>query len=346
MRRLFTVLVLCTPACAWGQVKMGHDAGVAAHPSAHLELANNTTANPGTWQGLGLPRVDFTNAAFTDSATWGIAGTPADGALVFNTGNRTTGGFKGEGTYVWSNGAWLYMKSQRCKDPGMTFGSTGCVSFIYRGQPVTYPTVRAKDGNIWLQQNLGADKVAASADDAAAYGHYFQWGRWDDGHQLPTSATASTTTLSANDPSGIAAGEPSFFADAPYWWIAGVATDTWSDATPSATNGKDPCAALGPDWHMPTNVEWLNVISSETIVGVPTALSSNLKLPAPGRRAPTGALLQQGTNGYYWTGSARGPLGSNGAADFARIQPGTGGGSIPSTGFDRANGLPVRCVKN
>jgi hypothetical protein len=45
---------------------------------------------------------------------------------------------------------------QSCTDPGSNTGDTGCVSFMYQGQQVTYTTVRAKDGNIWLQQNLEA----------------------------------------------------------------------------------------------------------------------------------------------------------------------------------------------
>src|SRR5690606_21950503 len=41
--------------------------------------------------------------------------------------------------------------------------STGTVSFTYSGTPVTYKTVRAKDGNVWLQQSLGSTKVATTS---------------------------------------------------------------------------------------------------------------------------------------------------------------------------------------
>ncbi len=345
-KRIFTILLLCTTYYAWGQVKMGHGAGGALHPGAHLELANNTAASPGAWQGLRLPHVDFTHTIFTDSTIWGIAGTPADGALVYNNGNRTNGGFKGIGTYVWSNGAWLHIKkSQRCKDPGMTPGDTGCIIFRYRGQEVTYPTVRAKDNNIWLQQNLGAPKVADSVTDAGAYGHYFQWGRWDDGHQLSSSNNGSTSSLTANNPSGIPAGNPDFFSAAPYWWKDGTMTDTWTNALPSATNGKDPCAALGVDWHMPTSIEWQNVILAETITGTSSAWTSNLKLPAAGRRLPSSGMFgQPGTVGHFWTSNGRDPFSGNAFADFARIT--LTNASVPSTGSDRPNGYSIRCVKN
>ena len=72
-------------------------------------------------------------------------------------------------------------------DPGIAPGSTGVVNFTYKGQSVAYKTVRAKDGKIWLQQNLGSPQVAFHINDEASYGDYFQWGRWDDGHQSPNS---------------------------------------------------------------------------------------------------------------------------------------------------------------
>jgi hypothetical protein len=59
-------------------------------------------------------------------------------------------------------------------DPGPQFGSTGVINFIYRGQSVAYNTVRANDGKIWLQQNLGSPQVAFHENDMASYGDYFQ----------------------------------------------------------------------------------------------------------------------------------------------------------------------------
>ncbi|WHT39899.1 VCBS repeat-containing protein [Myroides sp. mNGS23_01] len=44
------------------------------------------------------------------------------------------------------------------QEPGMNPGDTGCVTFQYNGSTVTYTTVRAVDGTIWLQQNLGVNK--------------------------------------------------------------------------------------------------------------------------------------------------------------------------------------------
>src|SRR5690606_28383203 len=82
-------------------------------------------------------------------------------------------------------------------------GETGSVTFNYRGSSIVYTTVKAKDGRIWLQQNIGATRVATSNTDAAAYGHYFQWGRWDDGHQIKETAIGSETMPSPNNPNGL-----------------------------------------------------------------------------------------------------------------------------------------------
>jgi hypothetical protein len=197
---------------------------------------------------------------------------------------------------------------QAQNDPSTTPGDTGTVSFTYRGDPVTYITVRADDGKIWLQQSLGATQRAASATDNNAYGHLFQWGRWDDGHQLRTSTTAAANTLSSNNPIGLnlGAGSPNFYTGAHPndWWSAGSPNDTWSNALASTSNGVDPCAAIGPGWHMPSQPEWANVITLENITDVISGFSSNLKLTAAGSRdANAGILINVGVYGNYWSGT-------------------------------------------
>lgn len=119
-------------------------------------------------------------------------------------------------------------------DPGAAIGSTGVVNFTYKGQPVAYKTVRAKDGRIWLQQNLGSPQVAFGSLDKASIGDYFQWGRWDDGHQARNSTTV-TGGSSLMNPSHIPAGNTNFIkgttASTRWWGVGGLATDTWSGTT-------------------------------------------------------------------------------------------------------------------
>jgi hypothetical protein len=194
-------------------------------------------------------------------------------------------------------------------DPGPTAGSTGIVNFVYKGQPVAYQTVRAKDGKIWLQQNLGSPQVAFHEYDEASFGDFFQWGRWDDGHQSRTSSsiTGGSTLL---NPSHIPLGNPNFIigttaAGTRWWGVGGLATDTWSGTSITATNGKDPCTALGAGWRLPTAAEWNTVSFVEDLFGTLAAFGSNLKLTTSGYRySNDGFFYPVGDIGYYWTSTA------------------------------------------
>ncbi len=205
-----------------------------------------------------------------------------------------------------------------------SIGAKGSVTFNYRGNPVTYTIVRAADSVIWLQQNLGSSQVATANNDAQSYGDLFQWGRWDDGHQVrsPLSSTQQVT-LSTIDPAGISPGNPNFLQPASSgdnWWNALVSSNiptigpnnTWSVEPSSATNGLDPCAALGPGWHMPDSTVWATVRTKENITSSATAYSSRLKLPYNGYRNPTGAanITSAGAAGgaFYWSSSLSGSV--------------------------------------
>jgi hypothetical protein len=227
-------------------------------------------------------------------------------------------------------------------DPGTVAGSTGTVSFTYQNQPVVYKTVRAADGKIWIQQNLGSPRVSLNSIDEGSYGHVFQWGRWDDGHQLPTSSVI-TGNASLQNPSQIASGNPAFIKSqtlgSAWWGVGGVSTDTWSGNTPTSTNGKSPCAALGAGWRIPTAAEWQNIINLESISDTYTAFRSNLKLPAGAYRiSQTGITGQNGDSGRFWTSTA------DGASAMAVFIDNAYGLFISPA--ERGFGLPCRCVKD
>ncbi|MDQ0067012.1 T9SS type A sorting domain-containing protein [Chryseobacterium lathyri] len=223
-------------------------------------------------------------------------------------------------------------------DPGSNAGDTGCVTFTYQGQQVTYATVRGADGNIWLQQNLGSSQIATTMGDEASYGDLFQWGRWDDGHQLRNSATASST--SPNSPDGLG-GTNAFIIGSPSWWDVFAATDKWTASTPADVSnniGADPCRAVGPGWKMPSQAEWTGIVNSENIANPGTAYNSHLKLPASGyRSSSSGALTFAGQRGYFWSSDT-----SNSGGKYLYI-----GSTIanPSSGAMRGQGSAVRCIK-
>ncbi len=51
-------------------------------------------------------------------------------------------------------------------------------------------------GQVWMDRNLGASRVAINLTDSEAYGDLYQWGRGSDGHQIRTSDTTSTKSSS------------------------------------------------------------------------------------------------------------------------------------------------------
>lgn len=225
-------------------------------------------------------------------------------------------------------------------DPGNTPGDTGCVTFNYKGQSVTYTTVRGTDGKIWLQQNLGSSQVASSMTDADSYGDLFQWGRWDDGHQTRTSGTGAAPAQ--NNPGGLTGINHYIVgASGSSWWGTNATSDQWAATGASAVTsaiGADPCKAIGQDWKMPSQADWTSLVNSESIGNPATAYSSKLKLPAGGYRGSSdGGFTFVGQRGYFWS------------SDVAS----TGGKYLyigttianPSSGAPRGQGASVRCIK-
>ncbi len=224
--------------------------------------------------------------------------------------------------------------------PGETPGDTGCVTFTYGGELVTYTTVRGADGNVWIQQNLGSESVGASATDVLAFGDLFQWGRWDDGHQSRTS-TAVYQLLSPNNPTGLGGGNNSFYLTDPEWWNSGDINDTWNAETPqdiTENDGCDPCKALGEGWEVPTQAEWQTIIAAEEMDDIQSAYNSNLKLVVAGARGTSG-VYNDGVRGYYWSKTI-----SEDNSQFAKYLYYSNFIVNPNSGGFREQGSSVRCI--
>jgi len=225
-------------------------------------------------------------------------------------------------------------------DPGINPGDTSCVTFTYKGQQVTYTTVRGADGKVWLQQNLGSRQVATAMADTESYGDLFQWGRWDDGHQNRNSAT--TTVPAINNPTGLSGITSFILGNNPAWWSTNALSDLWNGANTSAITSEvsvDPCKAIGAGWKLPSQADWVAAVGAEGMSSAANAFTSKLKLPAAGYRSQsTGGFTYVGERGYYWSGDVANSGGKYLYNSTALANPNSGG--------PRAQGQSVRCIKD
>ena len=170
------------------------------------------------------------------------------------------------------------------------------ITFTYRGSSVTYGTVTSDTdpARTWLDKNLGATDVATAYNDSSAYGHLFQWGRLDDGHQLRDSGTTATRS-STDDP-----GHSNFITigSSPYDWRDPQNDDLWN--SPDYDNLI--ASALEQGYRVPTNTEWNTERLSWSSNNYYGAYASPLKLTAGGgRRYSDASLYAVGSGGYYWS---------------------------------------------
>jgi uncharacterized protein (TIGR02145 family) len=159
-----------------------------------------------------------------------------------------------------------------------------------------YIPITANDGKVWFDRNLGATQVATAINDSLSYGHYYQWGRDSDGHQLTTSTLVST--LSDSDTP-----EHSSFIlapNSPNDWRSPQNNNLWQ-----GVNGiNNPCPS---GFRLPTSAEWQSLVSAEGITNGASAFASSLKLPYSGLRFhSSGSFANQGSNGYCWSSSVSG----------------------------------------
>lgn len=188
------------------------------------------------------------------------------------------------------------------------------------------PTVTSA-GQVWMDRNLGALRVAESSDDYRAYGWLYQWGRLADGHESRSSST--TPLLSPGNVPGH--GNLISPTAAPFDWTSAPNDNLWQ----GATSINNPCPA---GFRVPTQEEWLTERSAWSSKDSAGAFASPLKLVAAGSRDYSdGAVRTVGDNGLYWsttvTGSKVRYLYFDDGSDFMLDS-------------NRANGLTVRCIKD
>ena len=211
-----------------------------------------------------------------------------------------------------------------------------------------YLPITADDGNVWLNNNLGANysnmnhaqfnpvQQATADNDHHAYGSLFQWGRYSDGHELMVYTDGLTGngvhgTTSTNATSDIP-GHNLFITEntSPQDWRVPQNDNLWQGV--SGIN--NPCPQ---GYRLPTEVEMNALVSAEGITNQATAASSSLAFSISGFRGGIDGIFNNGNSGsYYWSSTVDGTTVSN--RYFFN--------TTSSFGFIRINACSVRCLKD
>ncbi len=166
----------------------------------------------------------------------------------------------------------------------------GTVHCIVGGSKIV-DVLNPTTGRIWMDRNLGASQAAQSPDDEDAYGDFYQWGRFSDGHQCRNSSDTSALS-SINAP---AHGKFIISPASPFDWLSAQNDNLWQ-----GVNGvNNPCPA---GYRIPTSAEWNAERLSWGSNNKSGAFQSALKLTAAGlRSSQEGEITNTGSQGIYWS---------------------------------------------
>jgi len=261
-----------------------------------------------------------------------LAGSTTDGDYWSSTQGSNTAGcdldFQIGSSQVINTDNKNWGVSLRClKDVPGAFTTCGNSFVIYHTagdsivpvtKTVTYGTIISNlsgASKCWITQNLGADRIAASATDLteASSGWYWQFNKKqgykmaDDGTTRTPSTTWDSTLSSTSD------------------WVS--------------TN--DPCTLLlGSDWRIPTKTEWANVDAAGPWENSSDAYHSLLNLHAAGYIVFNTSLSgARGSFGAYWSST----LGTSNIQGYLLGFSSTA--SIHTYVDFMSYGLSVRCLR-
>lgn len=209
-------------------------------------------------------------------------------------------------------------------------GQIGLAEVIHALNHPSVSTVTSA-GQVWMDKNLGAFRVAISSDDARGFGDLYQWGRGSDGHEKRDSGN-TVITSSTDDP-----GHGSFIVTTspPNDWRVPQNDDLWQGV--SGTN--NPCPS---GFRVPTINELVVEQQSWNNPGAAGAFDSPLKLTLSGLRDSGSGSVQDFVNGYWSSTSTFNPL-----ADHSNSHTLIIGQNSSMTGtFSHALGFAVRCIKD
>ncbi|MHA8050332.1 hypothetical protein V7S79_04385 [Aquirufa sp. ROCK-SH2] len=190
--------------------------------------------------------------------------------------------------------------------------------------------VKSLTGRIWMDRNLGANRVATSSGDIESFGNLYQWGRNSDGHQNRNSENIQTLSNVDNP-------------NLPYFIVSNSYPSDWRNPQNNnlwqGVNGINNVCPVG--FRIPTLQEWVNEFNVYPITSGESAFNSILKLPLAGIRRidDFGRISNTTVSGLYWTSDTYGVYASS--IYFDNRSASTKNGGSP-----RAHGMSIRCIKD
>lgn len=234
----------------------------------------------------------------------------------------------------------------------------------------------------WLDRNLGASKVAESADDFEAYGSLFQWSRKADGHEKMSWTGASSGTLvnaaeevDSRTSNRANVGHDKFIpvSAAPFDWAMESSTQEsglWGGSGGSVpdisahapltdeSQSNNPCPE---GYRLPSAAELYAMAGAMLNTTIKHGTSSAatpavedpcasfaacaLHIPSPGYTAHnTGVATNSGTTGTLWVATSGSPTSGN-YNNACRVYY-AATGAVQTTPYYRARGCSIRCIRD
>jgi len=212
-------------------------------------------------------------------------------------------------------------------------------SIIHNG--TLYGTVVSPfTGRVWLDRNLGAERVCTAYNDTACYGDLYQWGRDYDGHQDRHSDTTKEAVTDLDD-----AGHR--FAVGSAWFTGKAGNDIARDelnrrrallsAKWKRTDGSSVCP-IG--FYVPDLTELKEEFKYIRVAYVEQAFTDHFfKIPAAGIRIideirdVAGEIRNNDSRFAFWSNKDK-------ATEFAYVD-----GHMIEARIESNRGLSIRCIK-
>jgi hypothetical protein len=210
----------------------------------------------------------------------------------------------------------------RCIDPDTQIAT----SITHNGTTYGFVT-SSKTGRVWLDRNLGADRVCTSFDDIDCYGDYYQWGRNFDGHQ---DSTSDINNAKATNVDNVGHGDLIIVNGD---WASVDSTGSTRSANWSKTDGSSVCPV---GFRVPNISELKADTLNNGITNRDTAFTSFLKLPSAGYRSRD-TISSINRDGYFWSLSPT----SDDSGSYVEY----GSSVVLDEGY-REYAYSIRCLKN